>query len=436
MFDPGPLTRRHRETLRGMARHAEAAGWHLALDPYAVHHASGRYGGIVATIRKFRGPRLAASPVPVVLVTLGHEHHPRIARAVDNRYAAGRLAALHLVERGYRTFAYVGFAKQTQSSTEREEFARELARLGRRSEAARTFLTYASNRGWWDKVMATLGGWLERLERPVGLLVARPRFARALAELALLRGLRIPEDVGIVAADDDPVLCELAPALTSIHFDYAEVGYRAAELLGRLMDEQQSVSARVAQPPSAVEAGEDSDTEHRRGRLCHTADRLMDGERPPERAVLVEPTLVPRRSTDRQAMADPLVAKALYWIDDRRTEPIHPRHVAEAMGVGPRALGKRLRRAGRGTILQEIIRARVEHAKVHLAHSRGPIRGLARECGFGSYMAMLDAFRRHVGMPPSAWRRQALLLRQGAEDAEPAKKRHAREANPHLKRDA
>ncbi len=396
MFDPGPLTRRQRETVRGMARHAEAAGWHLALDPYAVHHASGRYDGIVATSRKFRGPGLAASPVPVVLVTLGHEHHPRIARVVDNRYAAGRLAALHLVERGYRTFAYVGFAKQTQSSTEREEFARELARLGRRSEAARTFLTYASNRGWWDKVMATLGGWLERLERPVGLLVARPRFARALAELAHLRGLRIPEDVGIVAADDDPVLCELPPALTSIHFDYAEVGHRAAELL----------------------------------------DRMMDGERPPERAVLVEPTLVPRHSTDREAMADPLVAKALFWIDDRRTEPIHPRHVAEAMGVSPRALGKRLRRAGRGTILQEIIRARVEHAKVHLAHSRGPIRGLARESGFGSYMAMLDAFRRHVGMPPSAWRRQALLLRQGAEDAEPAKKRHAREANPHLRRDA
>ena len=34
-FDPGPMDLRQREMLRGGARHAEAAGWHVAIEPYA-----------------------------------------------------------------------------------------------------------------------------------------------------------------------------------------------------------------------------------------------------------------------------------------------------------------------------------------------------------------------------------------------------------------
>jgi len=367
LFEPDAMGLRQRETLGGLARYAQAAGhWLLTLDPYAHQRQPAPYDGIIATARKGRGPALARSPVPVVCVTWGHVHHPQLVRVVENRYAAGRLAARHLVEAGCRSFAYLGFAKQTQSSIERYEFTLQLRKRGLQVYRARTFVTFASSRAWWDKVMARLDGWLERLARPAGLFVARPGFARAVAELALRRGLRIPEDLALVAADNDPALCELSPPLTAIHFDYAEVGYRAAELL----------------------------------------DRLMDGQPPPRHSVLVPPTLVPRRSTDRQSLADPLIARALWFIDSRRTEPIRPRHVAEAVGIGQRALGDRMRRTRGRTILQEIILARVEHAKLQLEGSRLPLRVVARESGFGSYEAMLRAFNRHLGMPPSAWRRQ------------------------------
>ncbi|NQT52650.1 substrate-binding domain-containing protein, partial [bacterium] len=288
-----------------------------------------------------------------------------LTRAIENRYAAGRLAAAHLAERGYRTFAYVGFTRESHSAIEREHFTRELSRLGKTADAARTFVSYASKRPWRDKVAATVGGWLGRIKRPAGLFVATPRFARLVADLALGLGLSVPEDLGIVAADNDPVLCELAPALTSIAFDYAQVGRRAAELLGH----------------------------------------LMDGARPPKGALLIEPTLVPRRSTDRQGLADPLVAKALHWIDDRRTEFIRPAHVAEAVGLSPRTLGERMLRARGRTVMHEIVLARITHAKLLLGHSDEPVRPIARQSGFGSYAAMLHAFRQHVGVSPAAWRR-------------------------------
>jgi len=379
LFDPDALDLRQRETLRGVARYADSAGgWLLCLDPYAHGRSALHCDGIIATSRRGRARSLTHSPVPNVCITWGLGAC-RLVRVLDDRYAAGRLAARHLAERGCRTFAYLGFAAATQSRVERETFTRELRRRGLRMHRARTFVTYASTRRGWDKVMAALGPWLERLERPVGLFVCRPGFARSVADLALRRGLRIPDELAIVAADDDPLLCELPPALTAIRFDYAEIGRRAAEVL----------------------------------------DRLMNGQPPPERNVLVEPSLVPRLSTDRQGTGDPVVARALAFIDAHRTDRVDwrkmegrcsdrigPRDVAKAVGLGQRVLEERFRRALGRTVLQELTRARVEHAVIQIEGSNSTMRAIAQECGFGSYPAMLRAFKEHAGKAPKAFRRQ------------------------------
>jgi LacI family transcriptional regulator len=208
--------------------------------------------------------------------------------------------------------------------------------------------------------------------------VATPALARFLAAVALAKGLRVPDQLGLIAADDDPPLCELPPALTSIHFNYEAVGYLAAMRL----------------------------------------HRLLNGERAPVRDAFVTPSLVPRLSTDLPGASDAAVASALWYMDDRRTEAIRPRHVAAAMGLSLRRAEQRFRRARGRTIAEEIARARVEHAKLLLGEEHGTVRGIARECAFGSYDALLRAFREHAGMLPSEWRRQALLERSGAPDAQ------------------
>jgi len=377
-FEPEHLDLRHRETLRGIARYARQQGWRLAIDPYADRRRPMPFDGVIATTRKGRGPGLADAPVPVVVVSWGLVQF-RLNRVIENRYAAGRVAARHFEDQGCRTFGYIGFTEETASRIEREHFTKELARRGRGVERARTFVSWARTRGSWAKVMRSLGSWLERLERPAGLFVARPDFARAIVDVALARGLRIPQDIAVVAADDDPVLCALAPALTAVRFDYAAVGRRAAELL----------------------------------------ESLMQGGRPPRRSVLIPPALVPRYSTDLQAIGDPLVDRALVWIARHCTERfdwrvlrrgegdrICPHHVAEALGVSQRALNRRLRRAGRGSISDELTVARLDYAKLDLEGGNVPVAAAAHESGFGSYSSFLRAFRKHVGMSPAAWRRQ------------------------------
>jgi len=118
LFQPDPMDLRRRETLRGVARYAQAAGhWHLALDPYADQREPGRCDGIIAAPHRGRARSLAHCPVPVVSVTWGLLQES-LFRVVENRYAAGRLAARHLAEQGCRTFAYLGFSRENQSRVE------------------------------------------------------------------------------------------------------------------------------------------------------------------------------------------------------------------------------------------------------------------------------------------------------------------------------
>ena len=50
------------------------------------------------------------------------------------------------------------------------------------------------------------------------------------------RRLTVPDEVAVLGVDDDEPICELAdPPLSSVRPDYAQAGYRAAELLDGLM---------------------------------------------------------------------------------------------------------------------------------------------------------------------------------------------------------
>jgi len=376
MFDGDQLGFREEAVLRGVSRVASEAGWHVVLSPFAVHDPPAGCEGILAPPRRYARPLFERCPVPVVSIGWARRAIGT-ARVLENRYEAGRVAARHLVEQGYRRFAYVGFSRQAQSYIERIDFTKELRRLGRRVGRVRTFASYTRERAWWNGVKRALGVWLDRLRGPVGVFVARAGLARALADVALARGWRVPEDMGIVAGDDVPVVSGLWPALTCVGFDYAELGRRAAEWLGR----------------------------------------LMDGARPPERAVLLPPVLVARRSTDLLAATDPLVARALWYIDTHCTERVHWRHmegrhsellvpgdVASALGVGERRLQRRFRAAGRGTVREELAKARVGFARLQIERSSSPLAAVAHESGFGSVRAMGRAFRRHAGKPPSHYR--------------------------------
>ena len=68
MFDADQLGLREREILRGIAAHAQAAGWRLVVDPFAIHRPAGRWDGLLVRTRKGLARALMRSPVPFVCV--------------------------------------------------------------------------------------------------------------------------------------------------------------------------------------------------------------------------------------------------------------------------------------------------------------------------------------------------------------------------------
>ena len=367
-FDPHTLDRQQRELLAGIHRFAERAPhWQCVFSPYAIWHLPGPYHGVLAPGGTHTAPRCARAGVPAVLVTWLAFDTPGAVRAAANRWMAARLAAEHLHQRGYRSFACVGVRHYSLSRIDRKEFRRWLRERGLSAAERRvTQRRLCTSRDWGDE-LGRLRSWLGTLTPPVGIFCAHDALARTLAHLGAERRLRVPQDVGLIGGGNDVPLCELEePTLTSIDYHWEQVGYRAAQLL----------------------------------------DRLMDGDPPPPRNVLIPPTLVPRRSTDLRGLGDPIVARALGHIAAHLADPIRAGHVAEAAGLSQRHLERRFKDTRGYTIVQEILRARLDRARHLLVTTDAPISSIARETGFASRRALSAAFRQEFGEPPSTWRQR------------------------------
>jgi len=368
LFDPHRLDPQQRQLLAGIHCYAERAPhWQCVFDPHAIWGRRIPYDGLIAPGGTHTAPRSARAGVPAVLVTWLAFRVPHATRVVANRWMAARLAAEHLHRRGYQTFACVVGAHHAPSRIDRTEFRRWLRLRGLDADERRLTRRRALSSRDWQDIVNRLERWLGTLTPPVGIFCSTDAVARTLADLAAWRGLRVPEHVGLIGGGNHVPLCELEePTLTSIDYHHQQVGRRAAELL----------------------------------------DRLMDGQPPPRRNILITPTLVPRQSTDRDRFHDPLVARALDYIDAHSAEPIRVADVARASGLGLRQLQRRLKARRGRTIVQEILRARLGRAQRLLETTDAPLTAIARRAGFPSRRLLAAAFRRRLATTPTAYRRE------------------------------
>ena len=133
---------------------------------------------------------------------------------------------------------------------------------------------------------------------------------------------------------------------------------------------------------------------------------LLDGKPPPRQMILSPPDfLVPRQSTDAYVVADPLMAEALRFIAEHSDEGIKVRDVARGVNVTRRTLERRFAQEGGRTVAHEIVYFRLERLKRLLVQTEKPIKYLAREVGFSDAKQMHAVFSRVEGTPPSTYRK-------------------------------
>jgi LacI family transcriptional regulator len=367
----------YRDILRGIKTFAETRPhWvftPIAPDARAVRAMRPlRHHGMIAHIfSRELADALIKTEKPVVNVSGVLPDLPLPRVGVDH-VAVGRLAAEHLLDRGFRQFGFVGYADHAFSVGREAGFRATLEST--RCRVACYHEPGAANgdpTGLWEWNHG-LSRWLTGLPRPVGILASHDPQGVELSEICRQAGLRVPEEVALVGVDNDDLLCELArPSLSSVALPAERVGFEAARLL----------------------------------------DGLLTGSRPrrrPEGSALLLPPqgVVIRGSSDILAIKDPDVAAALRFIRQHAHEPIQVKDVLIEVPVSRRTLERRLRAAlGRG-IWEEIRRVHIDRGKSLLADTDMSMSEVARHAGFSDQRQLSVVFRENVGLTPTAYRRQ------------------------------
>jgi LacI family transcriptional regulator len=313
--------------------------------------------------------RVRALKRPLVNVTSTFLDLPVPLIDVDSRLA-GRLAAAHLMDRGFRNFGYFG-SQWTGFSKHREEGFREaLAAAGHGLTACHSdFLPRRPVVATWNLRDRQVRDWLLALTKPVAILASNDYGARRLAEFCHHLNFRVPEDVALLGIDNDELECLLSrPPLSSVVNPTHKIGFEAARML----------------------------------------DQLMSGRQPSQTTVFVPPAhVVTRQSTDIVAVADADVSAALAFISVHATESIGPADVVKGLAIARRALELRFRKLLGRSMLQEIQRVRIERAKRLLAETNAPISAVASRCGFSTQQRLAAVFRQVTGEPATSYRQRA-----------------------------
>jgi LacI family transcriptional regulator len=368
-------TEHGRGILRGIARYFHQRPEVTVLkfsDPRAYDTAALRRlqpDGIIARVASRRNETvLAALGVPVVNVS-GQIATPRLPLINTDDLRVGELALRHLHGRAYRSFAYCGNTTHLGSVLRYRGFCAEARRLGVTAAVPRHNLPRGDqNAPYPDTTRARLAAWLKSLPRPVGILGFTDRVALELDEACARVGLRVPEDVAILGVGNDLARVEFAHvALTSIQLNTQQIGSIAAERL----------------------------------------QAMLDGEQTAPDEVLVRPQkIVTRRSTDRFAVDDEVVALALDHMREHVGNTIYVEEVARAAGVTRRVLELRFRAALGTSVYAEAQRLHFERA-IELMPEPGLTLGeIAYASGFESPSVFASAFRRRHGVSPSEYRRR------------------------------
>ena len=301
---------------------------------------------------------------PVVIVP-SDEPIEGVYRVDIDDIAIGRLAAEHLISRGYQNFAFVGRGDAHYAKQRLEGFQSVVGEVAVYWEEFRDWRQYDE---YWREPDEDMVGWLAAQATPLGIFTAHDPTGRHVLEAAAQAGLEVPFAVGVISANDDETVCEMAnPALSSIRLPWRRL---AAEVV-------------------------------------LTLEAIWAGKKPTS-PVLVPPLdIITRGSSSYEAVSDPVVRRAMQLLVERISSILSVEDWAAKVGVSRRVLERRFQATLGRSPHSMIHHERVARAKNLLTTTDLPVAIIAERCGFQSNERLTVNFREIVGTPPAAYRRDS-----------------------------
>jgi LacI family transcriptional regulator len=284
---------------------------------------------------------------------------------VTNDDAIGRMAAEHLLERGFRHFAYCGFDNIYWS------YQRGGGFIARIAEAGFKTILYKQPKSrrnrLWFREKPILAEWLKGVPKPIGIMACNDDRGQHITEACAYAKIEVPYEVAVIGVDNDDQVCDISyPSLSSVALAVEKAGFRMSELL----------------------------------------DKMMAGKKMEPQTVVVQPNrVVMRQSTNIVAVQDKLVSQALNFIHQNAQRLIQVEDVVKDLNVSRSNLHEKFMKTLGRTVYDEIKRVRIDLICQMLIETDLSISDIALSLGYDNTNHIARYFRLKMGMSPLEYRK-------------------------------
>jgi LacI family transcriptional regulator len=356
---------------QGIEKYAQEHGWHLYADfaREKVIPWGWEGDGILAWLGA--GDDLAefvqTAKRPTVDFSL-RRAQLKFPRVLEDHAQAAQLVAEHFLTRGFANFMFYSDADNWSYEERGQGFIKALAQTGHACTWLRWHQSpaFATGREEWKRKRNWLAAQMKQATKPLAVFAASDQQALDVLESCERVGIKIPEEVAIVGAENYLLAPDaMQTPISSVDTNLEILGYRGAELL----------------------------------------DQLMAGGKAPAEPVRIPAAgVIVRKSSDILTIKHQGVARSLRHIWEHGHESICVKDLVGIAAMSRRGLHKAfLEHLGR-TPGQELQRVRIELAKKFLTKTGRKVETIAHDSGYQSINSFCVAFKRATGMSAKKFR--------------------------------
>jgi LacI family transcriptional regulator len=219
-----------------------------------------------------------------------------------------------------------------------------------------------------DPDLKNLMRWVDSLPHSTGILACSDDRAKQLIDVCKRLEIKVPEEIAVLGVENDDMICDLCfPPISSMKLDLEAGGYATGVLIQKL---------------------------------------LLSPDKGNNKHIAIKPLyVVTRRSSDIFAIEDPVLAKAINFIEAHKRELITPEIVAMDAHVSLRSLQRFFKNNIHSSISDEIKKIRVKSIKELLVETDKSISQIAVEFGYKDAKHLSRYFRTITGISPIDFRR-------------------------------
>lgn len=361
-----------RDLLAGVSRYLDSHGpWSTFLELRALDSSLPPWlmnwngdGIISRTHNAEMAEAIVATGLPTVEVRSTNYETGFPFVGMDNALIGQRVAE-HFVNRGYRRFA--AYTLDTESFF-RERISNFVTPIEAAGAQCSTLPALSdSSTADWEQHQQELMSWLTSLEKPVGIFATNDQLGVRLIDACQRARIAVPEEVAVVGCENEETLCEFtSPSLTSVRFDGHAVGFRAAELLDRLMKNE------AIEPPSLI----------------------------PPRGIEV------RESSDEFVIEDAIVLRAVRLIREEAFHGLTVAAICDQLSISRSTLERRMKAGLNRGPKEEILRIQFREVVRLLRNTSLTVEAIAEQVGFNHAHYLQTIFRERYDVTPGQFRKQ------------------------------